>query len=122
MHERANAKRAPIFAMVPPAFDGDFARPARAPHGLRKAIIGAGSVSKRRRFLQRSRALALLAIVFAAAPRGSPGADAEHPHAGPRSVDLAARPVDPIAPGAGAVTVLIFVRTDCPISNRYVPE
>ncbi len=35
--------------------------------------------------------------------------------------DLDGRPVDPLA-GAAAATVLLFVATDCPISNRYVPE
>jgi hypothetical protein len=35
--------------------------------------------------------------------------------------DLDGRPVDPLA-GPAAVTVLVFVATDCPISNRYVPE
>jgi hypothetical protein len=35
--------------------------------------------------------------------------------------DLDGRPVDPLA-GSAAVTVLVFVATDCPISNRYVPE
>lgn len=29
--------------------------------------------------------------------------------------------VDPIAANQGKVTVLIFVRTDCPLSNRYAP-
>ena len=37
-------------------------------------------------------------------------------------LDLEGRAVDPLdAPGATAV-VLIFTRTDCPISNRYAPE
>ncbi|MHC5004134.1 MAG: redoxin domain-containing protein [Planctomycetota bacterium] len=36
-------------------------------------------------------------------------------------VDLAGAPVDPVAPGA-PVVVLLFARTDCPISNRYAPE
>jgi hypothetical protein len=36
-------------------------------------------------------------------------------------VDLDGRPVDPFADGAAA-TVLLFVRSDCPISNRYAPE
>jgi hypothetical protein len=35
--------------------------------------------------------------------------------------DLEGRSVDPLA-GPAAVTVLVFVSTDCPISNRYVPE
>lgn len=35
--------------------------------------------------------------------------------------DLADQPIDPIAQVDNAV-VLIFVRTDCPISNRYAPE
>lgn len=40
-------------------------------------------------------------------------------HAGP--VDLAGKPVDPFASPAAA-RVLLFVRTDCPITNRYAPE
>ena len=36
-------------------------------------------------------------------------------------IDLAGKPVDPLRTAAGKVTVLIFVRTDCPISNRYAP-
>lgn len=32
--------------------------------------------------------------------------------------DLAGKPVDPFAPSAN-VRVFIFVRTDCPVSNRY---
>jgi hypothetical protein len=35
--------------------------------------------------------------------------------------DLEGRAADPLA-GAAALTVLVFVATDCPISNRYVPE
>ena len=38
------------------------------------------------------------------------------------AVDLSGKPQDPLtAPGA-SVTVLVFVRTDCPITNRYAPE
>jgi AhpC/TSA family len=40
----------------------------------------------------------------------------------PGVVDLEGRHIDPLRnPGARAV-VLIFTRTDCPISNRYAPE
>jgi thiol-disulfide isomerase/thioredoxin len=35
--------------------------------------------------------------------------------------DLKGKPVDPFASSAGRAVVLIFVRTDCPISNRYAP-
>lgn len=35
--------------------------------------------------------------------------------------DLAGKPFDPFRAAAGKVVVLIFVRTDCPISNRYAP-
>ncbi|MFO1496775.1 MAG: redoxin domain-containing protein [Verrucomicrobiota bacterium] len=35
--------------------------------------------------------------------------------------DLEGKPVDPFGP-AGKAVVLIFVRADCPISNRYAPE
>jgi hypothetical protein len=37
------------------------------------------------------------------------------------AVDLAGRAVDVFQQAGGKVVVLIFVRTDCPISNRYAP-
>jgi thiol-disulfide isomerase/thioredoxin len=39
----------------------------------------------------------------------------------PTSVDLSGTPVDPLKAAPGKVVVLLFVRTDCPISNRYAP-
>jgi hypothetical protein len=36
--------------------------------------------------------------------------------------DLAGRPVDPLAPSAARASVLLFVATDCPFSNRMAPE
>ena len=35
--------------------------------------------------------------------------------------DLSGKAVDPIGMAAGKPVVLIFVRTDCPVSNRYAP-
>ena len=35
--------------------------------------------------------------------------------------DLEGKQVDPLEMARGKVTVLVFVRTDCPISNRYAP-
>ena len=35
--------------------------------------------------------------------------------------DLAGKPIDPLKTASGKPVVLIFVRTDCPISNRYAP-
>ena len=35
--------------------------------------------------------------------------------------DLAGNPVVPLKAARGKVVVLVFVRTDCPISNRYAP-
>jgi hypothetical protein len=35
--------------------------------------------------------------------------------------DLAGNPVDPLKSAGGKIVVLVFVRTDCPISNRYAP-
>jgi hypothetical protein len=56
----------------------------------------------------------LLALVFAC-----------HAAAGPQeksfAEDLEGRAVDPLAASSGHVVVLLFVRTDCPISNRYAP-
>jgi thiol-disulfide isomerase/thioredoxin len=37
------------------------------------------------------------------------------------AVDLAGNPVDPLKAASGKVVVLVFVRTDCPVSNRYSP-
>ena len=37
------------------------------------------------------------------------------------AVDLAGKAVDPFMTSRGKMVVLIFVRTDCPISNRYAP-
>lgn len=36
--------------------------------------------------------------------------------------DLHGRPVDPLKDSTARATVLLFVQTDCPISNRYAPE
>jgi len=36
-------------------------------------------------------------------------------------LDLAGKPVDPLERAAGKPLVLIYVRSDCPISNRYAP-
>jgi hypothetical protein len=35
--------------------------------------------------------------------------------------DLHGSPVDPFQSSAGKIVVLIFVRTDCPVANRYSP-
>lgn len=35
--------------------------------------------------------------------------------------DLAGKAVDPFKSAGGKIVVLIFVRTDCPVSNRYAP-
>ena len=43
---------------------------------------------------------------------------------GPRSatgIDLQGRTVDPLAADRGKATVLVYVRTDCPVSSRYAP-
>jgi len=39
----------------------------------------------------------------------------------PRAVDLAGHPIDPFRLAGSRIVVLFFVRTDCPISNRYAP-
>jgi thiol-disulfide isomerase/thioredoxin len=37
------------------------------------------------------------------------------------ATDLEGKPFDPFRAAQGKVVVLIFVRTDCPVSNRYAP-
>ena len=49
---------------------------------------------------------------------GAMPASAGQPSTG---VDLAGKPVDPLRADPGKPVVLIFIRTDCPISNRYAP-
>jgi len=64
-------------------------------------------------------AAAGLALSLSACAAEAPTGRAETP-AG--ALDLGGRVVDPLdAPDAAAV-VLLFARTDCPISNRYAPE
>lgn len=41
--------------------------------------------------------------------------------AGQQVFDLTGSVVDPLKQAPGKVIVLVFVRTDCPISNRYAP-
>jgi hypothetical protein len=41
--------------------------------------------------------------------------------AGTEITDIDGRPLNPFAP-AGAVNVIFFIATDCPISNSYAPE
>ncbi|MDQ3254820.1 MAG: redoxin domain-containing protein [Acidobacteriota bacterium] len=39
-----------------------------------------------------------------------------------RPLDLTGRQVDPFRPSDAKAIVFLFVRTDCPVSNRYAPE
>jgi len=57
----------------------------------------------------------LLAGLFAAAPGLGAGQAA-------LALDLSGKPVNPFKASRGKLVVLLFVRTDCPISNRYAPE
>jgi hypothetical protein len=36
-------------------------------------------------------------------------------------LELDGRPADPVKSSSGKIAVLIFVRTDCPVSSRYAP-
>jgi thiol-disulfide isomerase/thioredoxin len=40
----------------------------------------------------------------------------------PFAIDLHGQPVDRLAPPGAKAVVLFFVASDCPISNRYIPE
>ena len=60
----------------------------------------------------------LLVVIVAAglAPLASTALGAED-----IAFDLAGNPVDPLKSAGGKIVVLVFVRTDCPVSNRYAP-
>jgi hypothetical protein len=60
----------------------------------------------------------LLATSFATAQTRGPAA----PGSSIRLLDLAGQRVDPFGEVAKKAIVFLFVRTDCPISNRYAPE
>jgi thiol-disulfide isomerase/thioredoxin len=71
----------------------------------------------RRRYSFRVVRLLLVVIVavwFASLDAGSSAAQKT-------AFDLAGNPADPLKTAAGKVVVLVFVRTDCPVSNRYAP-
>jgi thiol-disulfide isomerase/thioredoxin len=40
----------------------------------------------------------------------------------PSARDLDGRPVDPFHLAGSKIVVLLFIRTDCPVSNRYAPS
>ncbi len=61
-------------------------------------------------------------FVFSAGLRqaeAAPGSPDAPPEAS--GLNLAGKPVDPFEQAAGKALVLIYVRTDCPVSNRYAP-
>jgi thiol-disulfide isomerase/thioredoxin len=71
----------------------------------------------------RSAALVVSLALAGACPR-DPSADAGVPRPGQEPVgvvDLEGRPRDPLR-ADGRVDLLVFVRSDCPISNRYAPK
>jgi thiol-disulfide isomerase/thioredoxin len=64
-----------------------------------------------------SRVVRLLLVVIGVASLASytsRGAEAT-------AFDLAGNPIDPLKLAVGKIVVLVFVRTDCPVSNRYAP-
>jgi len=65
------------------------------------------------------RVVRLLLVVIVAAWFAS--LDAASSAAQKSAFDLTGNPVDPLKTAAGKVVVMVFVRTDCPVSNRYAP-
>jgi thiol-disulfide isomerase/thioredoxin len=65
-----------------------------------------------------SRVIRLVVLIMVAwlAPLASTSPAAEN-----TGFDLRGNPVDPLKSAGGKVVVLVFVRTDCPVSNRYAP-
>jgi hypothetical protein len=65
-----------------------------------------------RRQASRAAVPLLFAVFIACLGRAGYGQNAE---------DLAGKNVDPFREASGKVVVLVFLRSDCPISNRYAP-
>lgn len=66
---------------------------------------------------------AIAVIVLAVAPAALAANSASSARAAPpiHSIDLAGKQVNPLHAHPGQPVVLIFIRTDCPVSNRYAP-
>ena len=62
----------------------------------------------------------LLTVALACALLSS--ADRTHADARSLGADLAGHPVATLAPAGTHLVVLFFLASDCPVSNRYVPE
>jgi thiol-disulfide isomerase/thioredoxin len=71
---------------------------------------------RRRHSFRVIRLLIVLIVVAWLAPLASTSPAAEN-----TGFDLQGNPVDPLKSAVGKVVVLVFVRTDCPVSNRYAP-
>ena len=54
--------------------------------------------------------------------RGPQSGAAEAPGDAVTLLDLSGRRIEPLRESAAAASVFLFLRTDCPISNRYAPE
>jgi hypothetical protein len=65
------------------------------------------------------RVVHLLIVVIATAWLATFASNA--PGAQGTAFDLAGNPIDPLKLTGGKIAVLVFVRTDCPVSNRYAP-
>lgn len=75
--------------------------------------------------IQRNWFARLAAFVVSAGLLAGAGGDAAESTRAARAssvLDLAGHPVDPFRKRECAALVFIFISTDCPISNRYVPE
>lgn len=66
--------------------------------------------------------LPLVAVLLLAACANPPPVPSPAPAAITGVFELDRGPVDPFADGVAKATVLLFTRSDCPISNRYAPE
>ena len=68
-------------------------------------------------------AASLLSLLSAAGTAGLPLAEVSQAGRLPQNGEASGKePRDPWKSSAGKVVVFIFVRTDCPVSNRYAPE
>lgn len=61
--------------------------------------------------------LRLISVVISLLLVGSSAAGAQQ-----AALDLDGHAVDPLTATSGKLTVLIFIRRDCPVSSRYAPE
>lgn len=81
-----------------------------------------GQSREARQVLTTNRMKSVVLLVLSVLPAAIAGGARQTPSMQLRLLDLDGRQIDPLRNDNAKATVFLFIRTDCPISNRYAPE